>query len=142
MSQTVAATPHAQAPGLGARIVRSLAGTVNPAMALLAGTRVLPIWGVVRHRGRRSGREYLTPVALQPTPDGLVIPLPFGPDTDWCRNVRAAKGCVIRWKGEDRRMVDPVFVDATAASAFFPRPLRALLGPLGIRVLLRLRFAP
>ncbi len=141
MSQTVTATRHTDAPGLGARFVRSLTGVFNPAMTLFAGRRLVPIWGIVRHRGRRSGREYLTPIALQPTPDGLVIPLPFGADTDWCRNVRAAKGCVVRWKGEDHRMVDPVIVDATAASAFFPQPLRALLGPLGIKTLLRMRFA-
>ncbi|HET6317792.1 MAG TPA: nitroreductase family deazaflavin-dependent oxidoreductase, partial [Chloroflexota bacterium] len=56
----------------------------------LAGTRALPLYGVLVHRGRRSGKTYRTPVVVRPTADGFIIPLPWGEGTDWCRNVRAA----------------------------------------------------
>jgi len=39
------------------------------------------------HVGRRSGHTYTTPVVTIPFSEGFVIPLPYGADTDWCRNV-------------------------------------------------------
>ena len=46
----------------------------NPAMMKLAGRRY---WfaGVIRHIGRRSGREYATPVWAVPTAGGFLISL-------------------------------------------------------------------
>ena len=45
----------------------------------------LPGFGVVVHRGRRSGRRYETPVNVFPAADGYVLALTYGPDTDWVR---------------------------------------------------------
>ena len=42
---------------------------------------------IIHHLGRSSGRSYATPVVAEPVSDGFVIPLPYGADTDWCRNV-------------------------------------------------------
>ncbi len=42
----------------------------------------MPGFGVVVHRGRRSGRVYRTPVNVFPKPHGYVIALTDGPDTD------------------------------------------------------------
>jgi hypothetical protein len=33
------------------------------------------------------------------SPDGFVIALTYGPDRDWVRNVLAAGGCTIEWRG-------------------------------------------
>src|SRR5262249_13779284 len=74
---------------------------LNPIMRKLAGRRGLPLFAVVLHRGRRSGRLYATPVGARQTEDGFVIPLTFGEGSDWFKNVQAAGGCVIRWKGAD-----------------------------------------
>ena len=54
----------------------------------------LPGFGVVVHRGRRSGRRYRTPVNVFATADGYRFALTYGPDTDWVRNVLAAGGLV------------------------------------------------
>ena len=61
--------------------------------------RYLPGFGVVHHRGRRSGREYRTPVNVFPVPGGVVIALTYGPRTDWVRNVVAAGGCTLETRG-------------------------------------------
>jgi deazaflavin-dependent oxidoreductase (nitroreductase family) len=61
--------------------------------------RYLPGFGVVHHRGRRSGLSYRTPVNLFPVEGGFVIALFYGPKTDWVRNVVAAGGCVIETRG-------------------------------------------
>ncbi len=48
------------------------------------------VYAVVHHVGRRSA----VPIA-----DGFIIPLTFGADTDWCRNVLAAGQCTLQWHG-------------------------------------------
>jgi deazaflavin-dependent oxidoreductase (nitroreductase family) len=114
----------------------------NPLMRGLAGSRRLPLFAVVRHRGRRSGRSYATPVAARMTPDGFIIPLTFGARADWFRNVRAAGGCVIGWKGAEYAVVEPEIVAwADARSAFTPLE-RTLVPLIGIQRFVRLRRAP
>jgi deazaflavin-dependent oxidoreductase (nitroreductase family) len=83
----------------------------------LAGHRLMPVWAVLRHRGRRSGKPYATPVTVIPTDTTFVIGLPWGRGTDWVRNVRAAGGCTIRWKGVDYTCTAPTFVDKDVALA-------------------------
>ena len=56
--------------------------------------------GVIIHVGRTSGRERRTPVTPVPTDDGFVIALPYGPDSDWVRNVLAAGSATLVTDGE------------------------------------------
>lgn len=76
----------------------------------LAGRRFFPVWAVIHHRGRRSGKEYATPVTAMPAGGTVVIALPWGRDTDWVRNVVAAGGCTLTWKGRDHDCTEPRFV--------------------------------
>src|SRR5215472_1495523 len=62
----------------------------------------------LHHVGRRSGREYVTPVVAKPMAgDRFVIPLPYGEDTDWCRNVIAAGGARLVVSGASMHVVNP-----------------------------------
>src|SRR5258708_29564789 len=93
----------------------------NPLTLALAGSRRLPLFAVVPHRGRRSGRSYTTPVGARRTADGFVIPLTFGDRPDWFRNVRAAAACVLRWRVADYPVIDPEVVACeTSRSTFSP----------------------
>ena len=112
----------------------------NPLVLRLAGTRLLPFYGVLEHRGRRSGKLFRTPVVVRPTSDGFIVPMPWGERTDWYRNVRAAGECVIRWKGRDYPLVQPEVIDSATAKAAFGAVERALLSRLGIDHCLRLRY--
>jgi deazaflavin-dependent oxidoreductase (nitroreductase family) len=112
---------------------------LNPLVLLLAGTPLLPLYGVIEHRGRRSGRIFHTPVVVRPTDDGFIVPMPWGEGTDWYRNVRAAGECVIRWKGRDYPLVDPRVIDRTAAGAGFSDFQRSAMARFGITQALRLR---
>lgn len=114
---------------------------LNPLTVKLAGSRALPMLAVIQHRGRRSGRAYTTPAGARPTSDGFVIPLTFGEGADWFRNVRAAGGCVIRWKGMAYRVVEPEVVDWTTARPAFYRLERLLMPLIGIEQFVRLRHA-
>jgi len=50
----------------------------------------LPGFGVVTHVGRKSGREFRTPVNVFRTAEGFVIALTYGPNSQWVQNVLAA----------------------------------------------------
>ena len=91
----------------------------------------MPGFGLVVHRGRRSGREYQTPVNVFPADDGFVIALTYGADTDWVKNVQAAGGCELRTRGRVLRVGSPrVYHDETRHGI---RPLeRQMLRLLGV----------
>lgn len=89
----------------------------NRLTMLLAGTRWLPLYGVIEHRGRRSGKLFHTPVVVRPLRDGFIVPMPWGEGTDWYRNVRAAGGCTVRWRGREFSCTAPTFVDKSVALA-------------------------
>ena len=93
-----------------------LAQQFNKVAVRVAGHRHLP-WAALHHRGRRSGKEYTTPVAPVTTDSTFVIPLAWGRDTDWVRNIEAAGGCTIRWKGVTYECTAPTFVDKDVALA-------------------------
>ena len=98
------------------RIVRITGVVSRP----LSGRRLFPLWAIVYHRGRRSGRLLAAPVAVRATRDGFVIALPFE-GAQWFRNVLAAGDCVVRWKGVDHPAAEPRIIDWVAArSAFNP----------------------
>jgi deazaflavin-dependent oxidoreductase (nitroreductase family) len=97
----------------------------NPLARLVAGW--LPPFAVVEHRGRRSGREYRTPVWSFRTGDGFVIPLTYGADSDWVHNVLASKGCRVRSRGRVMDLSAPRVVRGSRGRELVPRVLR---GPL------------
>jgi deazaflavin-dependent oxidoreductase (nitroreductase family) len=99
------------------------------------------LYGVVYHRGRKSGRPYATPVVVRPTADGFVIPLALGEGADWFQNLRAAGGCVIRWNGVDYTVVDPVVLDRASARPAFSPFERVGAQLLGIERFVRVRHA-
>jgi len=132
-------------PGGAART--SLAGTVGrrivrlfgPVATPLAGRRFFPLWGVLHHRGRVSGREYAIPIVAVRTPDGFIIPMPFG-SAQWPQNVLAAGGTMVRWKGRDYVASDPVVLGPEGGQAFNAVE-RGGLKLFGIRTFMALRVA-
>src|SRR4051794_26273886 len=92
--------------------------------------RRLAPFGNVIHRGRRSGREYRTPVNVFRTATGLVVALTYGPEADWVRNVLAAGGCEVENRGRRTRYGSPrVFRDETLQHV--PAVARPLLRAIG-----------
>lgn len=85
----------------------------------------LPGFAIVIHRGRRSGKEYRTPVNAFRTPDGYRIALTYGPDSDWTRNVRAAGGCDLIVRGRRVTLRDPQLI-TDPANAWVPLPVRLI----------------
>src|ERR1022692_2288958 len=53
----------------------------------------LPGFGILAHVGRKSSRVYRTPVNVFRAPEGFLIALTYGRDSEWVKNVLAAGGC-------------------------------------------------
>jgi len=101
----------------------------EPVARALAGRRWVPIWAIIHHHGRRSGTAYATPIALVPTVsnDVFLIGLPWGSKTNWARNVLAAGGATITWRGRDHRATAPRLVEPAAAAALSKSAFRAVV---------------
>jgi deazaflavin-dependent oxidoreductase (nitroreductase family) len=70
----------------------------------------MPGFGIVIHKGRKSGRTFRTPLNVFRTDDGFVFALTYGPDTDWVKNVVAAGGCELVTRRRHYELVDPRIV--------------------------------
>lgn len=102
----------------------------NPIQGLWAG-RLAP-WAVVEHVGRTSGTAYSTPVLAWVQGDRLSIPLVYGTDSDWVRNVLAAGEFTLVRAGKERtiagpRILPPDSPDIVGAARFLGRPLDGVL---------------
>lgn len=100
--------------------------TLNP-LTLESARRGRGPFSIVRHVGRRSGREYETPIIVAPIGDDFVVELTYGPRVQWYRNVVAAGGCVIVHRGAEHRVVALEPMDAEGGLAAFTGPQRVVL---------------
>lgn len=117
--------------------VRRLALLGGPTTRPISGRRWFPLYGVLHHVGRRSRREYATPVVIRSTRTATFVPLPFGERTDWYRNALAAGGVRVTWKGRDHWLADPRIVDRAAAATGFSPLMRSLMRLAGIEQVVR-----
>jgi deazaflavin-dependent oxidoreductase (nitroreductase family) len=67
----------------------------------------VPGAGLIVHRGRRTGREYQTPISAFRRPGGYAVALTYGPRTEWVRNVLAAGGGVLETRGRRVTVTNP-----------------------------------
>lgn len=104
---------------------------INPLVLRYAGGRLSP-HAVIYHVGRRTGRQYRTPVVVLPSADGFIITLTYGERTDWYRNMRAMSQVNIRWHGQHYRVSAPVLLDARRAAADIPPLIRFVSRLLGL----------
>jgi deazaflavin-dependent oxidoreductase (nitroreductase family) len=97
----------------------------------------LPGFGIVGHAGRRSGRQYRTPVNVFRRGDRYIIALTYGSNADWVRNVLADGGCTLETRGRTRRLSSPrLFHDESRYAV--PAPVRLILGLINVSDFLEL----
>jgi deazaflavin-dependent oxidoreductase (nitroreductase family) len=133
------------------RAVRSEAGRIRllpvlrPVMRLVNPRTVRAVerqrspFGVLHHVGRRSGVEYHTPVAAARSSDGVLVPLMYGRETDWCRNILAAGYCTLTFDGEELALAEPQVVRAAIAEAQLPSQTQLRWSGQGIEHYLALK---
>src|ERR1700716_4215559 len=118
---------------LAGRIFGLFTPILNRLVTRVAGRRYVPLYVLLRHRGRRSGRAYATPVAGLRVPGGFAIPMAFGEGADWYRNIVAAGGATIRQHGSEHQLREPAAIDPDSATSPFPEWQRPVFRALGIR---------
>jgi deazaflavin-dependent oxidoreductase (nitroreductase family) len=97
----------------------------NPIVRLFAGWA--PGFCILRHVGRKTGREYEIPLNVFEAEGGFVFALTYGSDADWVRNVRAAGTCTIRRRGELVALANPRLISTGEGMSHMPSPARVLL---------------
>ena len=105
----------------------------------ISGRRWFPLFAVMHHRGRRSGTAYDTPIAIIPTvaKDVFLIGLPWGRDTNWGRNVVAADGATLTWKGREHRATSPRIIDGEEAASLAKPLFRPVIRRFPAAIVLR-----
>lgn len=73
----------------------------------------LPPWAVIVHKGRKSGREYQTPVLAFRSGPHVAVILFYGERAEWLRNVLAAGSAQVRRAGGVARLTNPRVVDGS-----------------------------
>ena len=96
---------------------------LNPIMMLFAG-RLSSYYSLVYHIGRRSGKEYSTPVVAAQKDAYIYIGLPYGSDTDWVLNVKAASKCKVKINGKVYSASNPEIIDPASALLAFSSKYR------------------
>src|SRR5437588_5163204 len=90
----------------------------------------LPGFGIVTHVGRKSGRVYRTPVNVFRAPNGFLIALTYGRESEWVKNVLEAGGCQLETRGVRYRLSAPTIVHDPSRRRF-PIPVRIVLRLIG-----------
>ncbi|GAA4748382.1 nitroreductase family deazaflavin-dependent oxidoreductase [Gordonia alkaliphila] len=102
----------------------------NPIQGIWA-PRVAP-WAVVEHVGRTSGKAYSNPVLCWVDHGRVSIPLTYGTQSDWVRNVLAAGEFTLVREGErvhvaGARILPPDSPDIVGLARYVGRPFEGVL---------------
>jgi deazaflavin-dependent oxidoreductase (nitroreductase family) len=111
---------------------------VNPFTRLFAGW--MPGFGILVHRGRRTGRPYRIPINVFRRGDDFVFFLTYGADVEWVKNVFAAGTCTLRTRRRDVTLVGPELI-TDPERRLAPLPARAVGRLLGASKFVRMRRA-
>ena len=112
---------------------------LNPMMLRFSG-RSGPS-AIVHHLGRRSGTPYATPVIAHQTHQDVIIPLPYGTEVDWLRNLLAAGQAVVELEGRSLTVDKPAVVAIDDVIDLLPAPMVRTVRFNGAHEALRLRVS-
>ena len=121
------------------RVVRRFNRAVTNRLQRKSAGRPGAFASVMRHQGRTSGRTYETPMVPFAIDGGFVIPLPYGADTDWLKNVVARGSAVIVTDGRTVTVDRPEVIATDTVSGAFPPSERRTHRWFGVTQCLRVR---
>lgn len=99
---------------------------LNPIMLDYSGSHGFYA-ATLHHLGRKSQTPYSTPVYATPIPDGFIIPLPYGTDVDWLKNVMADGVVRLDYDGISHHAETPEIVPAATVDQHVPTRWRTRL---------------
>jgi deazaflavin-dependent oxidoreductase (nitroreductase family) len=95
------------------------------------------LFALVEHTGRKSGRQYITPVRLVQHGDFFIIPLTYGERADWYRNLLTAGQMTIHWQGIIYPVGQPERLEISRVARDFPLVSRLLFRLDGVPAFVR-----
>jgi deazaflavin-dependent oxidoreductase (nitroreductase family) len=113
---------------------------LNPIMRARAGRKNSSA-AVIRHTGRKSGKQFSTPIGADPVQDGFIIPLGYGIRVDWLQNVLAAGRATVVAEGEVHPVTAPEVIDAATALPMLSPKRRRSFERIGIAQYLKVTIA-
>ena len=102
--------------------------------------RRLPGMGVVVHTGRKSHRQYHTPVMVFERGEQFIIALTYGRESQWVQNVLAEGSCELETRDHIVKLAAPKLVHDTRRKSM-PPFVRFVLGLLKVSDFLELAIA-
>jgi deazaflavin-dependent oxidoreductase (nitroreductase family) len=136
-SSTVVIGMRTKYPPVLNRVRRYLRDVGNPRQMQSAGTPGAHA-SVLRHTGRKSGKPHQTPITARWTADGFVIALPYGPNTDWLKNVLVNGSATLVYEGGSYACDEPAVIPMTEAPHDFSARELRVLRVMGVEECLRL----
>jgi deazaflavin-dependent oxidoreductase (nitroreductase family) len=119
---------------------RKFLTTYNGMTRKISGTE-RSSWGLLTHVGRRSGRVYETSLGTSPYGDGFLLPLGYGPQTDWYRNLMAAGTGTLTWRGRTYQLERPELISGPEVQRAWPFTSRIMLKLAGMHDFVWLHLA-
>jgi deazaflavin-dependent oxidoreductase (nitroreductase family) len=121
-----------------------LKNTLNRVTSRIARSGHGP-FSLIRHKGRKTGKSYETPLILATHGKDFIAELTYGPEVAWYRNIVAAGRCTVVFKGVEYEIdrIEPC--DAEVALRAFGYPAALVLRLLRrheFRLLHRVNPAP
>ena len=113
---------------------------VNPILRNVAHSSLGP-FALLRHVGRRSGKQYEIPIMVWRMKDGFMIVLTYGRNVDWLRNLQAADQGSLRWHKREYVFKRPEFIDTKTARQALPPFIKFVLGLRGAHEYVKLADA-
>lgn len=111
----------------------------NPVQLRFAGRSGLS--AIVHHVGRRSGTPYTTPVIAHQCQQDVIIPLPYGTEVDWLRNLLSAGQAVVDLEGRSLTVDKPAVVAIDDVIGILPAPMVRTVRLNGAREAARLHVS-
>jgi len=97
----------------------------------------MPLFGLIEHTGRRSGKTYRTPMNVFRNGEYWIFALTYSSDVQWVKNVLASGRARLITRGRTIELAKPVkFVDPERR--LMPFPVRQFLGLLRVTEFLRM----
>lgn len=84
-------------------------------------------FAIIHHVGRRSHKQYRTPIIAVAYQEGFLVALTYGEDVDWYHNVLAEKGCILEKHRKKYHITRLEPIDDIQMYKAFPGPLNRIL---------------
>jgi deazaflavin-dependent oxidoreductase (nitroreductase family) len=97
----------------------------------------MPLFGIIEHVGRKSGKSYRTPMNVFRDGNDWIFALTYSSDVQWVKNVMAAGECVLISRRRRVELVNPRLI-VDPKRRLMPFPVRQFLGLLRVSEFMRM----